>query len=98
MSYEEYQARTARIREAVSKYMVRNHHLINTFDPESLNHITDIGTSIMIEKWEIGPPAGSFVKAVCNGDLFGAVNCADSVNQKHLPFYVTLYYNLEYVS
>jgi hypothetical protein len=89
-----------RIRIAVSEYMVRNNRLIPTHlmaDPEALDHITNIGTSIMMNKWGINTQPGGFVKAILDNDLEGSVNRADDVNRQLLPFYVTLKYNLGYV-
>jgi len=90
-----------RISNAVEKYLERNstlvplHHYLNK---ETRNHIVRIGTSIMCTKWEIGPPGGSFVQAVCDNDLYEAFGRADSVNTDCIRFYVTMYQNLGYVS
>ena len=89
-----------RIRIAVSEYMIRNSHLIpihHLMNPESVEHITNIGTSIMMNKWGINTQPGSFVTAVLNNNLEESVNRADNVNMHLLPFYVTLKYNLGYV-
>jgi len=89
-----------RIRIAVGEYMLRNANLIpikHMMDPEAVEHITNIGTSIMMNKWGINTQPGSFVQAVLDNDLEGSVNRADNVNRDLLPFYVTLKYNLGYV-
>lgn len=95
------QGQTERISEAVEKYLNRNSHLVpmqHLMAKESRQHIVRIGTSIMCQKWGIGPMPGSFVQAICSNDLRGAVNRADNVNSDCIRFYVTLYENLEYVN
>jgi len=89
-----------RIKSAVAKYAIRNYQLIPMgimSDPEAMQHLTNIGAAIMMNKWEIDTRPGSFVSAVLNNDLEASVNCADSTNVQLLPFYVTLKYNLGYV-
>jgi hypothetical protein len=56
--------------------------------------IISIGTSILGTKWGIGYPGGSFVQAVLQNNLMAAVNKADSINIKVLPFYCKLIYNV----
>ncbi len=99
MEYNKQQE--SRIKIAVSEYMVRNNHLIPIqlmADPEALQHITNIGTSIVMNNWGINTQPGGFVKAVLDNNLEAAVGKADDVNRQLLPFYVTLKYNLEYVA
>jgi hypothetical protein len=91
---------TERITQAVEKYLNRNSNLVpmhRLMNREDRQHIVRIGTSIMCTKWKVGPPGGSFVSAICNNDLQGAINRADTVNSDCIKFYVTLYENLEYV-
>lgn len=63
-------------------------------DPESRDHIIQIGTSVLSTKWELGPPGGSFVQAVVNNDLMGAFGRADETNRQVIGFYVSLLYNI----
>lgn len=63
-------------------------------DPESRDHIIQIGTSVLSTKWEVGYPGGSFVQAVVGNDLMGAFGRADEVNRQAIGFYVSLLYNL----
>lgn len=89
-----------RIRVAVSEYMLRNANLIpiqHMMNSESVEHITNIGTSIMMNKWGIDTNPGSFVCAVLDNDLTESVNRADNINRDLLPFYVTLKYNMGYI-
>jgi hypothetical protein len=90
-----------RIKSAVAQYAITNMTLIPIgvmSNPESMQHITNIGAAIMMNKWEINTNPGSFVTAILENDLEGAVNNADSINRDMLPFYVTLKYNMGYVS
>jgi hypothetical protein len=90
-----------RIRAAVGKYAIANSHIIPfgiLSNPESMDHLKNIGTSIVMNKWGCNTYPGSFVQAVLDNDLEGSINRADNLNRELLPFYVTLKYNLEYVS
>lgn len=89
-----------RIKLAVEQYAIRNNHLIPIGimnDPESLQHLTNIGASIVMNNWGIDTRPGGFVRAIIDNDLEGSVNRADHINLQLLPFYVTLKYNLGYV-
>lgn len=61
---------------------------------DSVEHVINIGTSILCTKWGIGYPGGSFVQAVVNNDLMEAVGRADSINVHALKFYCQLMYNV----
>lgn len=89
-----------RIRDAVEKYLNRNKELVPIhfyLNTEDHAHIVDIGTSIMCTKWDIYPKGGGFVQAVCDNNLSGAINRADTVCRGSLSFFVTLYENLSYI-
>lgn len=58
------------------------------------DHVVMIGTSIMATKWGIGWDGGSFVQAVVDNDLMGAVSRADYINSQLLKFYCSLMYNM----
>jgi|TARA_B110000908_G_scaffold105594_1_gene124381 hypothetical protein len=62
--------------------------------PSDLNHIVNIGTSIMCTKWNIGYEGGSFVQAIVNNDLSKAVSSADGTNIKALKLYCLMMYNM----
>ena len=64
-------------------------------DSEIEDTIINIGTSILCTKWNVGPKGGSFVQAVVNNDLAGAINRADSTNVYALKFYSQLIFNAE---
>ena len=59
---------------------------------EDLEHISNIAASVMMTRDGI-LPGGSFVRAICDNDLHGAVHRADSVNVHMIPFYVWVYHN-----
>jgi hypothetical protein len=63
----------------------------------SREHIVNIGTSVLCTKWEVGFPGGSFVQAVVNNDLHGALGRADNINQDCIKFYSMLLYNTGYI-
>jgi hypothetical protein len=56
-------------------------------------HIIDCATSMYCTKHNIGYPGGSFVQAVVNNDLMGAMSYADDVNQRAIKFYTVFLYN-----
>ena len=56
---------------------------------EEMNHIIDIGTSILPTR-DGGMQGGSFVQAVVDNDLTRTYNRADSINRKVIPFYIHL--------
>lgn len=90
-----------RISEGVKKYMRDNSETLPVFvllSEDSFNHVANIGTNIMMAKWDILPyPPGDFVKCIINNDLMGTFGRADSINKKCIEFYVTLIYNLGYI-
>jgi hypothetical protein len=57
-------------------------------------HVIKISTSIINTKWEIGYPGGSFVQAICDNDLSGAIYSADSINERLIKFYVKMLNNI----
>jgi hypothetical protein len=87
------------IREAVEAYLMKNAEstkvpIENLFVDATREHIISIGSAIMANRLGINTYPGSFVTAVLNNDLAGAINHADSTNVQMLPFYVTMICNL----
>lgn len=64
---------------------------------DEMNHIVNIGASILCTKWGIGYPGGSFVTAIVNNDLMEAFGRADHINLNAIRFYVSLIYNQSYI-
>ena len=64
------------------------------FNPEFVDHVLNIGTTIMMNKIGINTQPGSFIKSILNNDLAGSVGHADHINIKVIPFYSTMLYNL----
>ena len=60
-----------------------------TLTEEEMNHVINIGTSILQTR-DGGIPGGSFVQAIVKNDLSGSYNRADSTNRKVIPFYIIL--------
>ena len=87
------------IKNKVKEYIGdMGHHYIQHYEfltKDDLEHIADIGTSVICTKLEIGYPGGSFVQSVVNNDLRGAFANADSVNAVAIRFYVMMMYNLQ---
>jgi hypothetical protein len=87
------------IRKVVKNFFDRNaeYTLPKYFigNPEIEDTIINIGTSILCTKWNVGPKGGSFVQAVINNDLTGAVSRADATNIYAIKFYCQLMYNVE---
>ena len=65
-------------------------YLLSDFE---LNHVINIGTSILCTKWNIGYAGGGFVQAVVANDLSRAIGSADSTNIKALKLYCQMMYN-----
>jgi hypothetical protein len=63
-------------------------------NPDDMEHVKNIATSILCTKWKIGYPGGSFVESVINNDLMGAFMKADTTNRDCMYFYVKLIYNI----
>lgn len=86
-----------KVRKIVEDYFEKNgvHNLpLYIATGESKEHIINIGTSILMAKWDIGYPPGGFVQAVVNNDLMRAFANADNVNQYAMRFYTMLMYNV----
>jgi hypothetical protein len=84
-----------RVRSSVEVFVNDNVDSISgTVTPSDLDHIINIGTSIMCTKWNIGYEGGSFVQAIVNNDLSKAVSSADGTNIKALKLYCLMMYNM----
>ena len=85
------------VKEIVTKYFLENaEHLISNKDVVNweMDHIVNIGTSILCTKWGIGPTGGGFVEAVVENNLSRAISNADLTNQHALRFYCAMMYNV----
>jgi hypothetical protein len=82
------------VKETVKAYLEKYPYRIESLSKEELDHVLNIGTSIMCTKWNIGYPSGGFVEAVVENNLMAAVGRADSTNIKALPFYCQMMYNV----
>ena len=87
------------IKKAVEAYLIKNAEstkvpIENLFVDSAREHVISIGSAIMANRLGINTYPGSFVTAVLNNDLTGAINHADSTNLQMLPFYVTMICNL----
>ena len=87
------------IKSAVKEYIEdMGHHYIQNYEfltKDDLEHIADIGTSVICTKLEIGYPGGSFAQSIVNNDLRGSFASADQVNAGAIRFYVMMMYNLQ---
>ena len=88
-----------RIKAKVEVYLIKNAEscgvpVTSLINDEAKEHIVSIGASIMANRLGIETYPGSFVKAVLDNDLYGAINRADSINRGAIPFYVTMIHNL----
>ena len=88
-----------KLREDVRKYFERNWESCGippefTIMEETREHILNISCSIIMTKYKFGYPGGGFVQSIVNNDLRGAINKADRVNLKAIPFYVTMLQNI----
>jgi hypothetical protein len=88
-----------RIHQAVSTYFSNNApDYLKKLSDGDINHIINIGTSILCTKWDIGPVGGGFVNAFLSNKLKETYNSADQVNKLAIPFYLQLVYNMDYIS
>ena len=88
-----------KVRKEVSEYLNSNFHTTRVpvhimTNEESREHVINIGTSIMLNRIGVNTNPGSFVQAVLNNDLTGAVLRADNINSQMLAFYATMMHNL----
>lgn len=66
-----------------------NSMVFGTLTEENINHIVQVGASVMMTRDNF-LQGGSFVQAVVNNDLQNAVNRADAVIRRGLVFMVYL--------
>lgn len=90
-----------RVKVAVEKYLDRNAEQARVLHlalvEDAREHIINIGTSILMTRWGIGPSGGSFVQAIVDNDLREAFGRADEINEQAIKFYLMLIYNQNYV-
>lgn len=60
-----------------------------TLTEEEMNHVIDVGTSVLQTR-DGGIQGGGFVQAVVDNDLTRTYNRADSINRRVIPFYIIL--------
>ena len=100
-SPQEIEEHIQRIKVKVEEYLYteavncRIMHLVS--NEETKQHIVEIGTNILANKWGINTHPGSFVTAVINNDLTESFSRADHVNTQAIRFYVMMMYNIQYV-
>lgn len=74
----------------VDDWLKKNPELINGVrTDEDVQHLKNMCVSMLLSRDNI-LEGGSFVEAVVNNDLRGAVGRADRINIQNLPLYVTL--------
>lgn len=84
-----------KVRSSVEVFVNENVDSISGIvTPSDLDHIINIGTSIMCTKWNIGYEGGGFVQAVVDNNLSKAVSNADGTNIKALKLYCLMMYNM----
>lgn len=88
-----------RIKIAVRKCLMEHRERCRLMDliTEEIQHVVNIGTSILLTKWKVGPDGGSFVHSVVNNDLMGAFGNADNIIQRAIHFYTLMIYNTSYI-
>jgi hypothetical protein len=83
------------VRSVVEKFYYQNGlDCGSSMTQSELNHILDIGTSILCTKWKVGFEGGGFVQAFVNNDLMNAIGRADSTTIKGFKFFGMLVYNV----
>jgi len=67
---------------------------ISNLSQTEIDHIINIGTSVLCTKWKVGYEGGGFVKSFVNNDLMGAIVRADRTTYKGFKFFASLIYNV----
>jgi hypothetical protein len=67
---------------------------ISNLSQTEIDHIINIGTSVLCTKWKVGYEGGGFVKSFVNNDLLGAIGSADRTTYKGFKFFASLIYNV----
>ncbi len=62
---------------------------------EEISHIINLGVSMLMTKWKLGPQGGSFVSSFVSNDLMKAVAYADQTSMKGFKFFARLLYNTD---
>jgi len=57
--------------------------------------VVSIGISMLMTRWNVGVPGGSFVQAVSDNNLSQSILTADHINRHIIAFYVKLLYNAD---
>lgn len=85
------------VKSIATEYVLENVDSISGIvTPSDLDHIINIGTSIMCTKWNIGYEGGGFVQAVVDNNLSKAIGSADGTNIKALKLYCQMLYNIPF--
>lgn len=84
------------VKEIVTNYFHRTKFESNLQQlyANEVAQVIDMGTQILLAKWEIVPAYGSFIEAFTENKLKQTFDCADSVNRKAIYFYLLLTYNV----
>jgi len=83
------------VNEVVENFVDENISTIQgSITMSEIEHVINIGTSIMCNKWGIKYDGGGFVDAVLENNLSKAVGRADNTNAKALKLYCQMMYNL----
>lgn len=75
--------------EVYEKYHAKAKDYLIKFDNITEPHIIDIVTSVLMTRDGVGYPGGSFVRAVVENDLYGAISRADATCIRYLPAIVS---------
>jgi len=89
------QEQVQEVRDIVRHYFEENSMYagIDDMSEDNKEHVINIGASILCTKWGIGYEGGSFVQAVVENDLQGAIGRADGISLRALKFFCQLMYN-----
>lgn len=76
--------------ELLAEYTKTANEVIRNWNVEPTLHLTDIVRSVMMHRDGV-MTGGDFVKAVCNNDLYAAINRADTTCRQHLIIIVSAF-------
>lgn len=89
------------VKEKVIEYFDKygSQHINGYFElsRDDVDHIIRTGTEIMMNHWELTNwKPGGFISNFLNNNLMETYASADMVNQKAIPFYLRMKFNLDY--
>lgn len=89
---EEYEI----VRKVVEEFYEKNKRRtrLEILSDGEIEHVIDMGTEILLAKWDVRPAYGDFVRAFIDNNLRETFGQADATNIVAIHFYIQLSYNV----